>query len=56
MIGIIEINIERVIKHGFCLIKGNSVLGKISRCLCFIPLKSHRLYLSTVVRVPVATN
>lgn len=48
MVGILEINIERVIKHGLCLIKGNSVLGKICRRLCFIPLKSHGLHLSTV--------
>ena len=50
MIGIIEINIERIVKDGFGVVKGNAMLSEVCRGLRFIPLKSHRLYLSTVLR------
>ena len=41
MFGIVKINVEWIIKDGLRLVKGNSVLSKICRSLCFIPLKSH---------------
>jgi hypothetical protein len=50
MIGIIEINIERIVKDGFGVVKGNAMLSEVCRGLRFILLKSHRLYLSTVLR------
>ena len=54
MIGVIEINIKRIIKDAFCLIKRNTVLSKICRSLCFVPVKSHKPYLSTILDRPAA--
>jgi hypothetical protein len=42
MIGVKEINIERVIENGLRLFKRDAVLFKISRCLFLILLKFHR--------------
>ena len=43
MFRIVKINKEWIIKDTLCLVKANSVLGKICRSLGFIPLKSHGL-------------
>ena len=41
MIGIIEIDIEWIIKYGFGLVKPYSMFGEIRSCLLFVPRKFH---------------
>ena len=38
MVRVIEINVKRIIEDGDSLVKRNSVLLKITRCLFLIPL------------------
>src|SRR5215213_7267555 len=50
MVGIIEINVKRVIEDSFRLIKRDSVLRKIGRCFFLIPLKFHECSIASGFR------
>jgi hypothetical protein len=51
MIGVIEINVERIIKDGLCFLKGNPVLREICCCLVIIPLKFHKPSIASALQV-----